>query len=127
MIETLDGLSIFAEFDTSKFASYFIERLIKSYLRLLKSTNTDGMRQNLRDINRDSDYEIESISTLSDNPQLHAISNHKLLHQLFEIQVRKSPTAIAIEYVSVQKRSLVTYEELDKKVDVQLSCLRSSC
>lgn len=119
VIEGLDGLSICAEYDTSQFASYFIERLMTSYLRLLKSISTDGMTQNLRDINRDSDDEIESISTLFDIPQLQAIANHKLLHQLFEMQVRKSPTAIAIEYLSVQERSLVTYEELDKRVHVQ--------
>lgn len=116
VIEEPDGLSISAEYDTSKFAPYFIERLVTSYLRLLKSIEINGIRRNLRDFNRYRDDEIDSTSSLSDIPELEANVNQKLLHQLFEIQVRKSPTAIAIEYVSSQERSLVTYEELDKMV-----------
>lgn len=116
VIEDPDGLSICVEYDTSKLAPYFIERLVTSYLRLLKSIETASMRRNLRDLNKYGDDEIESISRLSDIPELEATVNQKLLHQLFEVQVRKSPAAIAIEYVSNQERSLVTYEELDKMV-----------
>lgn len=122
VIEALDGLSICAEFDESKFALSFIEQLTKSYSQLLKSISINGMRQNLRDIHRNGENDLESMSIWSDVPQLQAMTNHQSLYQLFEMQVIKSPIAIAIEYVSVQERSSVTYEELAKRYVCSLSC-----
>jgi amino acid adenylation domain-containing protein/FkbM family methyltransferase len=111
MWETAEGLAGFWHYSTDLFESATIERMLGQFLQLLEAIVTDPGRRVLDlPLLREADRQrmlVEWNDTRWDFP------SDKCLHELFELQARLKPDAVAIIFGKEQW----TYGELDSQAN----------
>jgi amino acid adenylation domain-containing protein len=118
VISTAQGLSAWAEFDTSLFAASTIQRLTGHYVTLLDNVVRAPDRR-LSEIPLMADEERARILAVCQGPDL-AYPRNQTVHALFEDQARRTPRAVAVEY---EGRRL-TYAALNERADTIAALLR---
>jgi len=98
-------------YDTSRFESQTIARMIGHFLLLLEGMATN-LQQDISQLSLLSPTEEEQLIQL-ENQQKIDFAHYKCIHRLFEEQVEKTPNAVAVVY---EKQSL-TYRELNNRAN----------
>ena len=113
MISKIEGqVNALAEYNSDLFEPSTITRMFDSYQKLLKDaiTNPTLPVSKLKLIDKEEEYRLvhKKNQTQIDFPR------EKCFHQLFEIQVEKTPDAIAVIFNNTSK----TYRELNRQANV---------
>ncbi len=115
-----EGLSFRIDYCNKLFHKESIERMSKHYLQILQ-TIVDSANARIGDVNMVTASEEEILLTKFNTvPASNEKENRKLLHQLFEEQVAKTPERVAVSFEEQQW----TYSELNDKANQLARVLR---
>lgn len=118
--ETSDNLTLTWHYDRKTYATWRIEQMSRHYVRLL-SAFADAPEQPVQGMSLLDPSEEQALLDISRHvaPASSAVS----VHELFEQQVGRTPSAIAVSDAS----SALTYHELDRRSDDLARRLASHC
>lgn len=115
--ETVQGLTVIVEYGTDLFDAKTIERMGEHYVRLLRSAVEEPDRK-LSGLSLMSEEEEDLVvRKWNDTDKVYELD---LLHRSFELQVERTPGAIAVEF----ENERLTYAELNRRSNQAAHYLR---
>jgi len=118
--ETMDGLQFIIEYATSLFKIETIERFIKYFKKIINSLCEDSIEQTIAEIEIISLEEKMGIIYIF-NDSAAVYPKDKLIHELFETRVEKTPNNIALSSCGIT----MTYKDVNDRANQLARVLRN--